>query len=326
MESNSFTITVSGIDGTKFFNLSFRMIKGIKLLLLLFALIFCTLITLLSIFVDDASDSKREKKEAINKAYSLEKQLLRSHEFQSDLENNLSQKQQDIAYISEKLKGIESALDLSNDALDLKQRVNSAGLSVAARHQMMQLIPNGRPVKKGYLSSHYGKRLHPVKKIRAMHHGIDYAVYVGTPIYAPADGVVAVTRKSNKGSGNFLRISHSFGFTSSYSHLKAFKVSRGDYVKKGDLIGLSGNTGLSTGSHLHYEIRLVGRSLDPLPFVQWEMNNFDSIFESNKDVKWDYLVNKIKNQIAIALKLSSPMEPISKESSSLLVTSISMDK
>ncbi|KLN66227.1 M23 family metallopeptidase [Vibrio sp. VPAP30] len=326
MESNSFTITVSGIDGTKFFNLSFRMIKGIKLLLLLFTLVFCTLIALLSIFVDDASDSKREKKEAVSKAYSLEKQLLRSHEFQSDLENNLSQKQQDIAYISEKLKGIESALDLSNDALDLKQRVNNAGLSVAARHQIMQLIPNGRPVKQGYLSSHYGKRLHPVKKIRAIHHGIDYAVNVGTPIYAPADGVVAVTRKSNKGSGNFLRISHSFGFSSSYSHLKAFKVSRGDYVKKGDLIGLSGNTGLSTGSHLHYEIRLVGRSLNPLPFVQWEMNNFDSIFESNKDVKWDYLVNKIENQIAIALKLSSPMEPISKESSSLLVTSISMGK
>ncbi|OAJ93960.1 M23 family metallopeptidase [Vibrio bivalvicida] len=326
MESNSFTITVSGIDGTKFFNLSFRMIKGIKLLLLLFTLVFCTLIALLSIFVDDASDSKREKKEAVSKAYSLEKQLLRSHEFQSDLENNLSQKQQDIAYISEKLKGIESALDLSNDALDLKQRLNNAGLSVAARHQIMQLIPNGRPVKQGYLSSHYGKRLHPVKKIRAIHHGIDYAVNVGTPIYAPADGVVAVTRKSNKGSGNFLRVSHSFGFSSSYSHLKAFKVSRGDYVKKGDLIGLSGNTGLSTGSHLHYEIRLVGRSLNPLPFVQWEMNNFDSIFESNKDVKWDYLVNKIENQIAIALKLSSPMEPISKENSSLLVTSISMGK
>ncbi|CAH7150656.1 hypothetical protein VCHA29O37_820005 [Vibrio chagasii] len=84
---------------------------------------------------------------------------------------------------------------------------------------------------------------------------------------------------------------------------------------------LTGNSGLSTGYHLHYEIRLVGRSLDPLPFTKWEMNNFDAIFKSNEDVQWDYLVNIIESQMATALKLSSQKAPLSKDSSNLLATS-----
>ncbi|MCG9678348.1 M23 family metallopeptidase [Vibrio sp. Isolate24] len=321
MESNHLTVMVTGIDGTRFFNLSFRAITGIKYSLLFIVVVFCTLLGLLSMLAGDASDSEREKSELLSKTYSLEKELVRSHEFQSGLESHLTKKKNDLAYVTDKLRDIESALALSNESLDLRDRVDSAALSTAVRHQMMQLIPNGRPVKSGYLSSHYGRRVHPVTKMKTMHHGIDYAVNAGTPIYAPADGIIEVARKSNKGSGNFLKLAHSFGFTSSYSHLSAFKVQRGDYVKKGDLIGLSGNSGLSTGYHLHYEVRLVGRSLDPLPFTKWEMNNFDSIFESNKDVKWDYLVNRIENQIATALKLSSRKEATLKDNSSLLVTS-----
>ncbi|MDN3609477.1 M23 family metallopeptidase [Vibrio ostreicida] len=321
MESNQLTVMVSGIQGTRFFNLSFRAIAGIKYTLLFIVVMFVSLIGLLSILADDASDSAKEKTQWMSKTYSLEKELLRSHEFQTDLESSLNRKQQDLAYVTEKLRDIESALKLSNESLDLRERVNIAALNTAVRHQMMQLIPNGKPVRTGYLSSRYGNRIHPVTKTKAMHHGIDYAVSMGTPIYAPADGIIAMARKSNRGSGNFLRITHSFGFTSSYSHLKSFKVERGDYVKKGDLIGLSGNSGLSTGYHLHYEIRLVGRSLDPLPYTQWEMNNFESIFESNKEVEWDYLVKRIESQIATALKLSSRKAPSLKDNSSLLVTS-----
>ena len=106
------------------------------------------------------------------------------------------------------------------------------GLNVAARHQILQRIPNGRPVKNGHLSSCYGKRLHPVKKIRAMHHGIDYAVKSGTPIYATADGIVETARNSSMGSGNFLKITHSFGFTSSYSHPQGFEVIRVSMLEK----------------------------------------------------------------------------------------------
>ncbi|MCG7490967.1 M23 family metallopeptidase [Vibrio sp. Of14-4] len=321
MQPTHFTVIVPSQKGTRFFCFSRRTVAAVKYGLVLLGMLIMGLISAISLLVDDVSESNQEKTRLIHKTQSLENALSRSYASQDELEINLQLKQQDLSYVADKLSEIESALALSDDSFNLRDRVDSAALTTAVRHQMMQLIPNGPPVKTGYLSSHYGYRLHPVSKKKAMHHGIDYAVNVGTPIYAPADGVIEVVRKSNKGSGNFLRVAHSFGFTSSYSHLSTFKVKRGDYVKKGQLLGLTGNSGLSTGYHLHYEIRLVGRSLDPLPFTKWKINNFDAMFESNEDVQWDYLVNRIENQMATALRLSSQKAPLSKENSNLLVTS-----
>ncbi|MCG9725901.1 M23 family metallopeptidase [Vibrio brasiliensis] len=321
MKSSNLTVAVSGVAGTRFLNLSPTTIRRIKLSLLFAILVFGALVTVLVLKIGSAADSQRQVQQLSDKAQQLE-QLLAEKELQLTQQlNDKEQLKQELVYVEQKLTGIESAMSLPDEALELRERADIAALSTAARHQMLQLIPSGKPVKVGYLSSKYGRRTHPVKKTWKMHRGIDYAVNIGTPIYAPADGVVELTRKSNKGSGNFLRLIHSFGFTSSYSHLKAFKVKPGEYVKKGDLIALSGNTGLSTGYHLHYEVRLVGRALDPLPFTQWEMNNFAAIFESNKDVKWDYLVNKIENRIATSHRLSSLTEPTSVENSNLLVTS-----
>ncbi|MFY2509236.1 M23 family metallopeptidase [Vibrio pectenicida] len=321
MQPTHFTVMVPSYKGTRFFYFSQQTVIVIKYGLGLILMVIAGLIAVVSILAGNVSDSNQKKSNLINKTHLLEKALSRSHESQDNLEISLTRKQQDLIYIANKLSDIESALALSDESLNLRERVDNAALTSAVRHQMMQMIPNGRPVKTGYLSSHYGHRIHPVSKVKSMHRGIDYAVNVGTPIYASADGVIEVVRKSNKGSGNFLRVAHSYGFTSSYSHLSAFKVKRGEYVKKGQLIGLTGNSGLSTGYHLHYEIRLVGRSLDPLPFTKWEMNNFDAIFKSNEDVQWDYLVNRIENQMATALKLSSQKAPLSKDSSNLLVTS-----
>ncbi|WP_114787904.1 M23 family metallopeptidase [Vibrio tetraodonis] len=321
MQPTHFIVMVPSPQGTRFFYFPRRAMVAVKCGLVLLGMLIAGLVTAISLLVDDVSESNQEKTRLIHKTQSLENALSRSYASQDELEINLQLKQQDLSYVAGKLSEIESALALSDNSFNLRDRVDSVALTIAVRHQMMQLIPNGPPVKTGYLSSQYGYRLHPVSKKKAMHHGIDYAVNVSTPIYAPADGVIEVVRKSNKGSGNFLRVAHSFGFTSSYSHLSTFKVKRGDYVKKGQLIGLTGNSGLSTGYHLHYEIRLVGRSLDPLPFTKWEMNNFDAMFESNEDVQWDYLVNRIENQMATALRLSSQRAPLSKDNSSLLVTS-----
>ncbi|MBU2895528.1 M23 family metallopeptidase [Vibrio hepatarius] len=321
MQPAHFTVMVPSYKGTRFFIFSQPRVTAIKYGLGVILVTIASLIAGVSILAGNMSDSSQEKTYLLNKADSLEKALNLSYESQDDLELSLNRKQQDLVYIADKLSDIESALALPNESLNLRERVDNAALATAVRHQMMQMIPNGRPVKTGYLSSHYGHRIHPVTKVKSMHRGIDYAVNVGTPIFAPAEGVIDVVRKSNKGSGNFLRVAHSYGFTSSYSHLSAFKVKRGEYVKKGQLIGLAGNSGLSTGYHLHYEIRLVGRSLDPLPFTKWEMNDFDAIFKSSEDVQWDYLVNRIENQMVTVLKLSSQKAPLSKGNSNLLATS-----
>ncbi|MCA7113251.1 M23 family metallopeptidase, partial [Staphylococcus aureus] len=82
-------------------------------------------------------------------------------------------------------------------------------------------------------------------------------------ILAPADGVVETVRPGNKGYGNYLTLRHSFGFSSSFAHLNKFNVKSGQFVSKGDVIAQCGNSGNSTGPHLHYEVRFLGRTLNP---------------------------------------------------------------
>ena len=120
-----------------------------------------------------------------------------------------------------------------------------------------------RPVKGGRISSNYGWRLHPIKHTQRMHTGIDYAVPVGTEVKAAQYGKV-IFAGNQGGYGNLLVIKHNSTYRTVYAHLNKFKVSIGDWVKQGDVVAYSGNTGLSTGPHLHYEIRKNGLSLDPV--------------------------------------------------------------
>jgi murein DD-endopeptidase MepM/ murein hydrolase activator NlpD len=82
-------------------------------------------------------------------------------------------------------------------------------------------------------------------------------------------------------------------------------VKAGEFIEKGQLIGYSGNSGLSTGPHLHYEIRFVGRALDPQPFSEWGVDNFETIFEKERGIRWDSLVKKVELRVSSQLQLSS---------------------
>lgn len=120
-----------------------------------------------------------------------------------------------------------------------------------------------RPVSGGRVSSNYGWRLHPITHTQRMHTGIDYAVPTGTEVKAAQHGKVVFAGKQG-GYGNLLVIKHNSTYRTVYAHLDKFKVSIGDWVNLGDVVAYSGNTGLSTGPHLHYEIRKNGLSLNPL--------------------------------------------------------------
>ncbi len=187
--------------------------------------------------------------------------------------------------LTQRIDDVETILGLQTgdgDELPLEQRVDSAAISSAVRGTLFRLLPNGSPTPGIRMSSGFGTRVHPVTGKRKRHRGLDFAANTGTPIYAPADGVIEVIRPSNKGSGNFLKLNHSLGFATTYSHMSKFNVKRGKFVRKGDLIGWSGNTGLSTGPHLHYEIRFLGRALNPRSFVEWTPDNFESLFKKKK--------------------------------------------
>jgi murein DD-endopeptidase MepM/ murein hydrolase activator NlpD len=129
-------------------------------------------------------------------------------------------------------------------------------------------IPSIEPVHGTNFTSGYGVRSDPFKGRAAMHAGIDLAGPLGTPIYATADGKVERAEWNNGGYGNLVEISHGRGIETRYGHLTRYIVSAGQQVKRGQLIAYMGSTGRSTGSHLHYEVRIDGRAINPIPFLQ----------------------------------------------------------
>lgn len=128
-------------------------------------------------------------------------------------------------------------------------------------------VPSLRPVRDVNFTSGYGVRSDPFRGSAAMHAGIDMAGPIGTPIYAAADGVVGRAQWAN-GYGNLVELEHGRGIQTRYGHLSAILVRAGQRVHRGDLIARMGSTGRSTGSHLHYEVRLDGRAVNPISFLQ----------------------------------------------------------
>ncbi len=110
-----------------------------------------------------------------------------------------------------------------------------------------------------------------------------------------------------RGYGNMLKIEHTYGFMTLFAHLDRFNVETGQFIKKGDLIAWSGNTGLSTGPHLHYEVRFVGRALDPNNFIKWTSKDFNSLFQREKRVNWASLVEVIETSVLPNFKLTTDM-------------------
>jgi murein DD-endopeptidase MepM/ murein hydrolase activator NlpD len=128
-------------------------------------------------------------------------------------------------------------------------------------------IPSQRPVDAVTFTSSFGVRNDPFHGGAAMHAGVDIPGPYGTPIYATADGIVGRAGRAN-GYGNLVELDHGRGIQTRYGHLSSIAVMQGQRVKRGDLIARMGSTGRSTGNHLHYEVRLDGSAVNPMPFMQ----------------------------------------------------------
>ena len=127
-------------------------------------------------------------------------------------------------------------------------------------------IPSRAPLAIGSTSSGYGLRTHPVLGGTRAHNGIDLAAPTGTPVYATADGVVGKADWFSS-YGLFVSIGHGADLETRYAHMSRLAVAAGERVKKGDVIGYVGSTGRSTGPHLHYEVRVAGRPVNPIPYM-----------------------------------------------------------
>jgi len=137
------------------------------------------------------------------------------------------------------------------------------------KEKMLACIPAIQPVAlKDFnrISDHFGSRKDPFTGKRTMHHGMDFTGPEGADIFSSGDGVVVESGYSFHGYGNRVIIDHGYGYKTVYAHLEKILVDDGQKVKRGDIIGTLGNTGRSTGAHLHYEVRLNNRPVDPINY------------------------------------------------------------
>jgi len=139
------------------------------------------------------------------------------------------------------------------------------------KSELLASIPAIQPIANEELTrlaSGFGRRWHPIYKVKKMHWGCDFSAPRGTPVYATGDGVISRTVKSNRalGYGNFIEIDHGYGYETLYAHMHSFAVKRGQRVKRGELIGYVGNTGGSTAPHCHYEVIKDGKRINPVKY------------------------------------------------------------
>ncbi|MBK8806095.1 MAG: peptidoglycan DD-metalloendopeptidase family protein [Bacteroidales bacterium] len=151
------------------------------------------------------------------------------------------------------------------------------------KEQMLKSIPAIQPISDKELmrfSSGFGYRIHPIYKTMKFHEGVDLTAKVGTKIYATGDGVIKVAQ-FGRGYGKLVTIDHGYSYESLYGHMSQILVREGQTVKRGDVIGLVGNTGTSSGPHLHYEVRKNGQPINPINFYLNDLTpeEFDEMIE-----------------------------------------------
>ncbi|MBF0417842.1 MAG: M23 family metallopeptidase [Magnetococcales bacterium] len=177
-------------------------------------------------------------------------------------------------------------------------------------------IPTGYPVPFLGINSPFGFRMHPTHQETRFHPGVDLKAPMNTPITATADGVVEFSGVDNgrlglNGLGQVVSLHHNFGFRTTFSHLNKIHVKAGDFVHKGDLIGLTGQSGIVTAPHLHYEIRFIHQYLNPAPFLSWTQEQHERLFKE-KSVQWAALLDQIGTRPAASIRQLARAEPLPK--------------
>ncbi|HOF45373.1 MAG TPA: M23 family metallopeptidase [Bacteroidales bacterium] len=181
---------------------------------------------------------------------------------------------------SKKTDRIMLRLALQSRSLDTVNRL------VIEKEKMLQSIPAIRPIKNmSRVASGFGMRYHPILKTLRRHAGIDISAPRGTPVYATANGVVT-SENAGSGYGINIVINHGYSYKTVYAHLSKKAVRAGQRVIRGQLIGYVGNTGLSMGAHLHYEVHKNGIPVNPVHFFFSDITpkEYDEILETSKKI------------------------------------------
>lgn len=157
-------------------------------------------------------------------------------------------------------------IDLASQINDRQQQLDTLEDLLADRKLQSDVFLAGRPIKKGWMSSRYGRRTDPFTGGADWHAGMDFAAKEDSDIIAVASGVVTWAADRYQ-YGKMIEISHGNGFATRYGHCKSLTVKPGDIVKKGQVVGTVGSTGRSTGPHVHFEVHKHGRVVDPASYI-----------------------------------------------------------
>ena len=281
-------ITITDLNGSRNFVLG----DVIKRIALYIVLVFVLIGSLTTFYIRYLLETTNEARELMS---DLQRQNSMINEAKQASQLELERLEDKISELGEQY-GVDLNTSLENATF--VQDIEKIMLSVAETKALFDGIPNGDPTGgKGRISDHYGYRTHPVLHHKQMHAGLDFAMPIGTPIYATANGVV-LSAGIQPGYGHMVEIRHNFGFGTRYGHLNGkYLVKQGDFVRKGDIIAYSGNSGLSTGPHLHYEIRFISKALNPINFVNWKQENYKDIFQKEGQIQWQSLVKLLTPQI-----------------------------
>ena len=191
------------------------------------------------------------------------------------------EQREEIAFV-ESLRDNVLVSSIHSSLNNLSRRIQAQKISyievselVKTKENILSHTPAIQPVSNKDLSriaSGYGYRIDPVYKTTKMHPGIDFTAPQGTPIYATADGIIALAGNSGNGYGNHVIVRHGYGYETLYGHMVRVKARAGQSVKRGEVIGWVGSTGKSTGPHCHYEVHFKGQKIDPVYYFFNDLN------------------------------------------------------
>jgi murein DD-endopeptidase MepM/ murein hydrolase activator NlpD len=180
---------------------------------------------------------------------------------------------------------LNEKVDLLRRKLYIESKSQDEVVELAQKKEKLYAaIPAIQPISNKQLhalSSGFGWRTHPIYKVKKMHPGIDFAASIGTPIYATADGTISEVSVKFSGYGKMVEIDHGFGYKTRYAHMHDFAVRSGQNVKRGDLIGYVGDTGMSTAPHLHYEVLINDTKVNPVHYFYNDLSpaEYEKILE-----------------------------------------------
>lgn len=264
-----FIISIVDNNGIKQFNFH-KLIKKIVIWFLLFVAVISILIFfIIKLLAFQLKDLQLQKSTVIEKYLAL-------YNKNEVLKQQIDISQNKLESINQKMMDLEDIINSKDATTDYKYTTpfNIENLDANKRLTMLKIIPNGFPINTLDYTKANSKN------------GVSIVVKSELPVYATADGIIDFTRDEDTlGIGRFVKVIHSFGFTSIYGNLSKTTLKRGDIVSKGDLIGYS-----SSNKGLFYDVRFLGIDVNVNDFINWNINNFSAVFTKVSVVNWDSLI------------------------------------